>query len=215
MRKLPTLLPLDGKKPDGTDSVVLAVYAPFGSDKVLSAFPDGTRKSVGQQPLVSELRKVAKVGVHVSALIDLFDDFSYLVEIPAGLPGQMRVHSTWKQNMSSPYALEGFLRHTRQRHPCAALVLAMEGHGAGFLPDLDTAQITPLTTSNDGQVNWQLDPRNDQRDQRRAAVAGFWLSGIAGASRRICLMCRCRCPPGHSAPPCNAPTRSRACTSPR
>ncbi|HEY6354580.1 MAG TPA: hypothetical protein VIY30_08835, partial [Burkholderiaceae bacterium] len=158
MRKLPTLLPLDGKKPDGTDSVVLAVYAPFGSDKVLSTFPDGMHKSISQQPLISELRKVAKLGVHVSALIDLFDDFSYLVEIPAGLPGQMRVHSTWKQNMSSPYALEGFLRHTQQRHPCAALVLAMEGHGAGFLPDIDTAQITPLSTSDDGKVHWQVDP---------------------------------------------------------
>ena len=127
--KLPTLLPLNPKRPDGTDSVVLAVYAPFGTDEVLSMFPDGTRKPIGQQPLVSELRKVARLGVHVSALIDLFDDFSYLVEIPAGLPGQLRVYSTWKQDMTSPYALEGFLRHTLQRHPCAALVLAIEGHG--------------------------------------------------------------------------------------
>ncbi len=158
MSKLPTLLPLNPKRPDGTDSVVLAVYAPFGTDEVLSMFPDGTRKPIGQQPLVSELRKVARLGVHVSALIDLFDDFSYLVEIPAGLPGQLRVYSTWKQDMTSPYALEGFLRHTLQHHPCAALVLAIEGHGAGFLPDLDTAAITPLSTSDNGKVNWQVDP---------------------------------------------------------
>ncbi|HET7526167.1 MAG TPA: hypothetical protein VFK10_09525 [Burkholderiaceae bacterium] len=158
MSKLPTLLP-DSKRPDGTDSVVLAVYAPFGSDPLLSAFPDGARKPIAQQPLVQQLRKVAKLGVHVSALIDLVDDFSYLVEIPAGLPGQMRVYSTWKQAMSSPYALEGFLRHTQQRHPCSATVLALEGHGAGFLPDLDSAQITPATTSHDGQVLWNLGPQ--------------------------------------------------------
>ncbi|HEU5296821.1 MAG TPA: clostripain-related cysteine peptidase [Burkholderiaceae bacterium] len=159
MRQLPTLRS-ESKRPDGTDSVVLAVYAPFGSDAVLSTFPDGVRKPIAQQPLVQQLRKVARLGVHVSALIDLVDDFSYLVEIPAGLPGQMRVHSTWKQGMSSPYALEGFLRHTQQRHPCAATVLALEGHGAGFLPDLDIAQITPASSSGNGQVSWSIDPQN-------------------------------------------------------
>jgi hypothetical protein len=156
--KLPTLLP-ESKRPDGTDSVVLAVYAPFGSDPQLSNFPDGMRKPIAQQPLVQQLRQVAKLGVHVSALIDLVDDFSYLVEIPAGLPGQMRVHSTWKQSMSSPYALEGFLRHTRQHHPCSAVVLALEGHGTGYMPDLDTAQITPASTSNNGQISWSIDPQ--------------------------------------------------------
>jgi hypothetical protein len=93
MPKLPTLLP-ESKRPDGTDSVVLAVYAPFGSDPLLSTFPDGMHKPIAQQPLVQQLRQVAKLGVHVSALIDLVDDFSYLVEIPAGLPKQMRVYST-------------------------------------------------------------------------------------------------------------------------
>jgi hypothetical protein len=156
--KLPTLLP-ESKRPDGTDSVVLAVYAPFGNDALLSHFPDGARKPVAQQPLVLQLRQVAKLGVHVSALIDLVDDFSYLVEIPAGQPTQMRVYSTWKQSMASPYALEGFLRHTRQRHPCSALVLALEGHGAGYLPDLDTAQVTPASTSGNGQVSWTVDPQ--------------------------------------------------------
>jgi hypothetical protein len=158
MPKLPKLLPLDPKRPDNTDSVVLAVYAPFGTDKVLSTFPDQARKPLAQQPLLKALREVARQGVHVSALIDLCDDFSHLVEIPAGLPGQMRTYSTWKQNMSSRFALEGFLRHTRQHHPCAALVLALEGHGAGFLPDLDTAQITPSSTSDNGRISWQFEP---------------------------------------------------------
>ena len=158
MPKLPTLLP-ESKRPDGTDSVVLAVYAPFGGDSLLSTFPDGVRKPIAQQPLVQQLRQVAKLGVHVSALIDLVDDFSYLIEIPAGLPAQVRVHSTWKQDMASPFALEGFLRHTRERHPCSTTVLALEGHGAGYLPDIDSAQITPATSSGNGQFNWSVNPQ--------------------------------------------------------
>ena len=45
MPKLPTLLPLNPKRPDGTDSVVLAVYAPFGTDAVLSSYPDGNAQT--------------------------------------------------------------------------------------------------------------------------------------------------------------------------
>jgi hypothetical protein len=174
MPKLPTLLP-ESKRPDGTDSVVLAVYAPFGSDPVLSTFPDGTRKPIAQQPLVQQLRKVAKLGVHVSALIDLADDFSYLIEIPAGAPAQMRVHSTWKQQMASPLALEGFVRHTQLRHPCSVTVLALEGHGAGYLPDLDTARITPASSSGNGQVSWNFDPQTVHPTQ---GTAGPPLLGV-------------------------------------
>ena len=156
MKRLPCLLPLAAKRPDDTDSVVFAVYAPFGTDRVLSEFPDDKRKAVRQQPLVKHLLAVARQGVHVSALIDLFEDDSYLVEIPAYEPRQMAIHSAWKQRMNAPQALAGFLRRTHDRFPCSTLVLALEGHGAGYLPEIDGSAISPDSTSGSGTVVWEL-----------------------------------------------------------
>ncbi|MCG3188749.1 MAG: hypothetical protein LKCHEGNO_00904 [Burkholderiaceae bacterium] len=155
MKRLARLHPLNPKQPDGTDSVVLAVYAPFGTDAVLSRYPDATSGvPIHRQVLVKALQRVAGEGVHVSALIDLFDDDSYLVEIPALQPKAMRITSAWKQNMASPHALAGFLRRTHAVHPCSALVLALEGHGAGYLPEVDPANLTPEKTTSNGQVQW-------------------------------------------------------------
>ena len=156
MTRLPRLLPLIAKRRDDTDSVVFAVYAPFGTDPVLSGFPDGKRKSIRQQPLVRHLLNVARQGAHVTALIDLHDDDSYLIEIPAFEPKRMAIHSAWKQLMSAPQALAGFLRRTHQRFPCSTLVLALEGHGAGYLPDIDGSAITPESTSGKGAIDWRL-----------------------------------------------------------
>jgi hypothetical protein len=156
MNRLPCLLPLTAKRRDDTDSVVLAVYAPFGTDPVLSGFPDGKRKSIRQHPLVKHLRDVARQGVHVTALIDLHDDDTYLIEIPAFEPRNLVIYSAWKQLMSAPQALAGFLRRTHQRFPCSSLVLALEGHGAGYLPDIDGSAITPGSTSGGGSVDWKL-----------------------------------------------------------
>jgi hypothetical protein len=155
MKALPRLQPLNPKQPDGTDSVVLAVYAPFGTDAVLSRYPDGQAGiPVHRQVLVKALQRVAREGVHVSALIDLHDDDSYLVEIPALQPKSMRITSVWKQDMSSPRALAGFLRRTHAVNPCSAIALALEGHGAGYIPDVDTAQITPQSTTGSGEYEW-------------------------------------------------------------
>ena len=49
-----------------------------------------------------------------------------------------------------------------QRFPCAALVLALEGHGAGYLPEIDGASITPAkhhaaTATSSGQITAQRD----------------------------------------------------------
>jgi hypothetical protein len=142
------------------EGVVFAVYAPFGTDAVLSEYPNTTQAAVKNQALVRALQTVARHGVHVSALVDLYDDDSYLVEIPAGQPSGMQITSAWKQDMSSPRALAGFLRRTHHRFPCSSLVLALEGHGAGFIPDIDPARITPSSASrwerggNVGQVRW-------------------------------------------------------------
>ena len=155
MKRLPCLHPLNPKQPDGTDSVVLAVYAPFGSDAVLSRYPESpVAIPIHRQVLVKALQRVAREGVHVSALIDLLDDDSYLVEIPAFQPKAMRITSAWKQDMTSPRALAGFLRRTHAVNPHAAIVLALEGHGAGYLPEIDAANLTPEKTTSNGDYEW-------------------------------------------------------------
>ncbi|HEX6019422.1 MAG TPA: hypothetical protein VFZ28_15105, partial [Burkholderiaceae bacterium] len=155
MKRLARLQPLNPKQPDDTDSVVLAVYAPFGTDAVLSRYPDATSGiPIQRQVLVKALQRVAAEGVHVSALIDLYDDDSYLVEIPALQPKAMRITSAWKQDMASPHALAGFLRRTHAVHPCSTLVLALEGHGAGYLPEVDSANLTPEKTTSNGDYEW-------------------------------------------------------------
>jgi hypothetical protein len=155
MPKLPRLRPLKVRSTDGTNSVVFAVYAPFGSDEELSKYPNKSRMPIEQQEMVLALKKVADCGVHVSALIDLFDDDSYLVEIPAGRSSETCITSTWKQDMSSPFALAGFLRRTCAKHPRSALVLAIEGHGAGYLPDVDASKITSASVTGDGDYEWR------------------------------------------------------------
>ena len=145
------------------DGVVFAVYAPFGTDPVLSTWPGTTQADITRQPLVRALQAVAAQGANVSALIDLVDDDSWLVEIPAGQPAKMVISSAWKQDMGSPRALAGFLRRVHQRFPCQALVLALEGHGAGFMPEIDPLRITPQSSSQwsdgpqSGQVRWVFD----------------------------------------------------------
>ena len=76
---LPILTTPEGK-PLG-DSVLLAVYAPFGSDDTLSQFPDNQTLTAATHPLVTALKQVALAGTHVVALVDRVDDFTWLVEI--------------------------------------------------------------------------------------------------------------------------------------
>ncbi|MBP6336823.1 MAG: hypothetical protein KA375_04450 [Vitreoscilla sp.] len=44
--------------------------------------------------------------------------------------------------MHAPRTLSGFLVEVHQRHPAAALVLGLEGHGSGYLPELDTRRLS-------------------------------------------------------------------------
>jgi len=154
MPKLPTLAPANARSksaPKGADGVLFAVYAPLGTDEVLSRYPNPDPNApiapIQKQALVRALQATAAEGVNVCALIDVFDDDSYLVEIPAYKPAAMNIVSAWKQDMSDRHALAGFLRRAHQRFPCNALVLAIEGHGGGFIPDLDLARITPASNS--------------------------------------------------------------------
>jgi Clostripain family len=150
------------------EGTVFAVYAPFGTDEVLSVYPNSAQKRVDQQALVLALQDVAAQGVNVSALIDLFEDDSYLVEIPANQPRAISVVSAWKQDMSTPRALAGFLRRTHQRFACGKLVLAIEGHGGGFVPDIDAARITARSTTQsiDGQSLRWIETETESRYER-------------------------------------------------
>lgn len=156
MKPLPRLSSLNAERSDDADSVVLAVFAPFGADPVLSHYPDGKRKPIRQHPLVRQLQKVARQGVNVSALVDLVRDDTYLIEIPAGLPQQMAIHSVWKQQMNAPQSLAGFLRRTHARFPCSTPVLALEGHGAGYLPEINGGIVDPKSTTDDGRIAWKF-----------------------------------------------------------
>lgn len=138
--------------------LLFAVYAPFGHDPMLSGFPDGRPLPLARQPMLTALRAVAALGVDVAALIDLVDDDTWLVEIPACRPDAMTVVSAWKQAMDRPQALAGFLRRAHQRFPCDHLVLALEGHGAGYLPEVDAGRITPASSSQGGgqAAEWRI-----------------------------------------------------------
>jgi hypothetical protein len=139
-----------------TSSVTLAVYAPFGTDPVLSTYPHGQPLTITQHPLVQQLVEVSKCGVHVSAVVDLHEDDSYLVEIPADKPLSMKVTSRWKLEMDAIGTLSGFLRHTRLARPGSALVLGLEGHGAGYLPEIDISQLTTAHLTQDGSIEWHI-----------------------------------------------------------
>lgn len=165
----PNLLPSGGATTTRTAGVTLAVFAPFGTDEVLSGYPDGASRDLAQHPLMRALLKVAESGVTVSAAIDLFDDSTYLVDIPAGHPADLQVTERWKQDMTSPITLAGLLQHAHLQAPEAALVLALEGHGAGFLPDLDRSKLSLASITANGTIQWRVSqgattPVNDNGD---------------------------------------------------
>jgi hypothetical protein len=157
MIPLPRLKPQDADTAaKNTDSVVLAVYAPFGSDLELSKYPRGESEELLQHPLVRHLRAVSKCGVHVVALVDRVGEDSYLIEIEGGRPASPCITSCWKQDMSSPHTLAGLLRRAHHRHPRSAMVLALEGHGAGYLPEIDRSKLTVATVTNNGEFDWRI-----------------------------------------------------------
>ena len=147
MAKSPQLQPGKHTRAECAGSVVFAVYAPIGTDPMLSRHPRAVQPSIKTHPLTQALRDVAACGVNVSALIDLYEDDTWLVEIPAGQPAKETILSTWKQDMSAPQSLAGFLRRMHARFPRSTPVLAIEGHGGAFLPDIDFNRLTPASTT--------------------------------------------------------------------
>ncbi len=157
---LPRLTPSASAESARTDSVVLVVHAPFGTDDTLSTYPDGQSSELVQHPLYQALVDVAAQGVHVVALVDRVGCDTMLVEIEGGKPASARTSTRWKQDMSSPHTLAGLLRHAHTTRPTAAVVLALEGHGAGYLPEIDRRQLTQrnLTQMAGLPVEWRISP---------------------------------------------------------
>ena len=133
----------------------LAVYAPFGTDPVLSTFPDGAPHEVTAHPLVRNLCQVADTGVNVLALITLAGQGTSLVQIPAGRTADLVVESQGTLDMNSHRTLSDFLALAHRQFPQASLVLTFEGHGAGFLPDLDPRELARLKASADNHYEWR------------------------------------------------------------
>ena len=143
-----------------TSGVTFVVYAPFGTDAELSTYPDGTTNKVATHPLVLALEQVADDGVNVCLLIDRVDDDTWLVDIPAKKPKVLT--SRWKHDMQSPRTLAGLLRYAAQRYPSTALVLSLEGHGAGYIPELDVSKLDVEHITDGGEagpVEWKVDEK--------------------------------------------------------
>jgi hypothetical protein len=141
---------------DLRQGVTLAVFAPFGSDPELSTYPDGQSQDVAHHPLTRNLQKVAAAGVNVVALIDRYADDTWLVQIPAGQPSDITFLSQGKQDMLSPHTLANLAERAHRYAQKGSLILTIEGHGAGFLPDLDLTQLTLANVTDNGAVEWRL-----------------------------------------------------------
>ena len=160
----PRLEPSDSSHASATDSVVLVVYAPFGSDELLSTYPEGTSTELSEHPLYRAMLEVAEQGVHVVALIDRVEHETVLLQIPGGKPASALTVSSWKHDMSSPITLAGLLKLAHAAHPNSAMVLALEGHGAGYLPEIDRQKITLSTLTRIGTtpVEWRIGEKFSQ-----------------------------------------------------
>lgn len=126
-------------------ALTLVVYAPFGSDVQLSTYPDGGTQRVSEHPLYQALQEVANLGLNVCALIDRSDDNTSLVS--ASARSTLSASSLWKHDMGSPRSLASLLQHANALFPNTDIVLSLEGHGAGFLPQIDASQLTPEANS--------------------------------------------------------------------
>ncbi|WP_088284998.1 hypothetical protein [Ideonella sp. A 288] len=143
-----------GTKP-APRGITLVVYAPYGSDADLSGYPDSAIRPLDRHPLLRHLAAVAACGVHVCALVDLIDDSTWLVEFEAHA-ARPTITSRWKQQMDAAEPLRGLIRHACEKHPGTALVLGLEGHGAGYLPEIDRRVLTAAQLTDNGSFEWHL-----------------------------------------------------------
>ena len=138
-----------------TDGVTLLVYAPYGTDPELTGYPGTSPTTIAQHPLVANLARVAACGVHVMALVDLVGEGTCLVEYTANRRTP-KFSTRWKQQMDAMQPLRGLVREACEKRPGTMLVLGMEGHGAGYLPELDLNVLTTEQVTNHGEFEWHV-----------------------------------------------------------
>jgi hypothetical protein len=141
-----------------TRPLTFVIYAPFGSDVALSNYPENNTQRVNDHPLLAAGRAVAALGVNVTMLVDRVNDDSHLITIPAN--GEMRVESQFKCDMSSPRCLRELLHRADRQFPLSTIVLALEGHGAGYFPEIDRSKLSvaSLTNLNGTPIEWVISP---------------------------------------------------------
>lgn len=154
---LPSITTERSKISGQREGVVFVVFAPFGTDTALSTFPDGSSTDLLQHPLVRNLLRISEQGSHVIALIDRTQSDTFLLEIPAFHPKDIRATSRWKQDMGVANTLTGLLHHAASVYPNTEIVLALEGHGAGFLPEIDRTKLLHRTFTNGVGYEWRVD----------------------------------------------------------
>jgi hypothetical protein len=138
-----------------TDGVTLIVYAPYGTDLALTGYPGTSETDVPAHPLLRNLARVAACGVHVYALVDLVDRTTCMVEFSANR-STPRITTRWKQRMEAREPLQGLISYACERRPGTMLVLGLEGHGAGYLPELDLNVLTAEQVTNHGEFEWHM-----------------------------------------------------------
>ena len=134
---------------------VLAAYVPFGTDETLSSFP-GQTSSLGDHPLIDAWRRVARSGTHVVGLVDRVDSDTVLVHISADRPEELTLRSMWKLDMRAGRTLASFLMQVSELHPKSSIVLGLEGHGAGYLPELDSNRLTWAAVCQGSGLAWSV-----------------------------------------------------------
>lgn len=129
--------------------IVFAVYAPFGTDDRLSQQAD---------PFISNLAATAVPGfVHIVALVDN-KNATRLIEIT---DGSLQETCLSKRDMGDPQTLIDFMAYVQAAHPSTRVVLSLEGHGGGYIPDVDPSEIKPTkwsTPTSDGDIPLQATP---------------------------------------------------------
>lgn len=139
-------------------AITLAVYAPL--DKEMSHYPTQRDQlpDINASNVVLGLFEVSKKNVHVTALIDRTENCSWEIDIPPGGPVQVK-RLNKIDDMSNPKHLSNLVHRAMTVNASAQVVLCLEGHGAGYVPDVDADRLTEqamAALSPDSVVRWQL-----------------------------------------------------------
>lgn len=140
------------------EPITFVIYAPFGDDPTLSEYPHDQTQRIEDHPLIEHAVAVSRLGVNVCALVDRTKDDTWLLTIPAN--GEAQFSSQLKCEMASPRTLRGLLELADRRFPRSTFVVSMEGHGAGYFPEIDSTKlnVASLTNFAGTPIEWVISP---------------------------------------------------------